>query len=43
MAYTEYTFWYIQIAAAQVQKGYSETLDGVEVLAVDNWVYRDTI
>lgn len=43
MAFTEYAFWYIHKAAAQFQKGYSEILDGIEVLAVDNWVYRDII
>lgn len=36
----EYTFSYTH--KARVQKGYSEILGGMEVLAVDNLVYRDT-
>jgi len=42
MALPEYAFWYIRIASAHIQKGYSEILDGVGVLAVDNLAYRDT-
>lgn len=42
MALPKYAFWCIYVATAQVQKGYSEILDGVGVLTLDNLVYRDT-